>query len=310
MLKTSSNLTSFWGTHFMLPTPFTEDYEIDFHSLEKLLEVSISAKCKGVVTLGVMGEANRLLDTERLEIMKFVISKINQRLPVTVGVSSDSNYVLKSRILEAQKLGASSFLICPPRLNKPNNLSILEYYKIAQTYSEIPVVLQDLPSESGVFLDINMIKKLHSEFPIIKMIKLEDPPTPPKISNILNEIPNISIFGGLGGAFFLEELRRGATGTMTGFAYPEVLSSIYDNVTKANYDMAKKIFNYWIPLIRYENSAGIGLSIRKNILKHRGIIKYDYVRKPTPEIDTNTKKELSYILDSLNILENSENFSL
>ena len=310
MLKTSSNLTSFWGTHFMLPTPFTEDYEIDFHSLEKLLEVSISAKCKGVVTLGVMGEANRLLDTERLEIMKFVISKINQRLPVTVGVSSDSNYVLKSRILEAQKLGASSLLICPPRLNKPNNLSILEYYKIAQTYSEIPVVLQDLPSESGVFLDINMIKKLHSEFPIIKMIKLEDPPTPPKISNILNEIPNISIFGGLGGAFFLEELRRGATGTMTGFAYPEVLSSIYDNVTKANYDMAKKIFNYWIPLIRYENSAGIGLSIRKNILKHRGIIKYDYVRKPTPEIDTNTKKELSYILDSLNILENSENFSL
>ncbi|MBI64455.1 MAG: hypothetical protein CL778_04190 [Chloroflexi bacterium] len=310
MLKTSSNLTSFWGTHFMLPTPFTEDYEIDFHSLEKLLEVSISAKCKGVVTLGVMGEANRLLDTERLEIMKFVISKINQRLPVTVGVSSDSNYVLKSRILEAQKLGASSLLICPPRLNKPNNLSILEYYKIAQTYSEIPVVLQDLPSESGVFLDINMIKKLHSEFPIIKMIKLEDPPTPPKISNILNEIPNISIFGGLGGAFFLEELRRGATGTMTGFAYPEVLSSIYDNVTKGNYDMAKKIFNYWIPLIRYENSAGIGLSIRKNILKHRGIIKYDYVRKPTPEIDTNTKNELSYILDSLNILENSENFSL
>ena len=310
MLKTSSNLTSFWGTHFMLPTPFTEDYEIDFHSLEKLLEVSISAKCKGVVTLGVMGEANRLLDTERLEIMKFVISKINQRLPVTVGVSSDSNYVLKSRILEAQKLGASSLLICPPRLNKPNNLSILEYYKIAQTYSEIPVVLQDLPSESGVFLDINMIKKLHSEFPIIKMIKLEDPPTPPKISNILNEIPNISIFGGLGGAFFLEELRRGATGTMTGFAYPEVLSSIYDIVTKANYDMAKKIFNYCIPLIRYENSPGIGLSIRKNILKHRGIIKYDYVRKPTPEIDTNTKKELSYILDSLNILENSENFSL
>ena len=39
------------------------------------------------------------------------------------------------------------------------------------------------------------------------MIKLEDPPTPPKISNILKEIPNISIFGGLGGAFFLEELR-------------------------------------------------------------------------------------------------------
>ena len=310
MLEISSNFTNFWGTHFMLPTPFSEDYEIDFDSLEKLLELSVSAKCKGVVTLGVMGEANRLLDTERLEIMKFVISKINKRLPVTVGVSSDSNYVLKSRILEAQELGASSLLICPPRLNKPNNLSVMEYYKIAQNFSKIPVVLQDLPSESGVFLDINIIKKLHLEFPIIKMIKLEDPPTPPKISNILKEIPNISIFGGLGGAFFLEELRRGAVGTMTGFAYPEVLSSIYNHTNKGRYDIAKKIFNHWIPLIRYENSAGIGLSIRKNILKHRGIIKSDYVRKPTPEIDINTKKELSYMLESLNILEDSENFSL
>ena len=142
------------------------------------------------------------------------------------------------------------------------------------------------------------------------MIKLEDPPTPPKISNILKEIPNIYIFGGLGGAFFLEELRRGAVGTMTGFAYPEVLSSIYNQTTKGRYDIAKKIFNHWIPLIRYENSAGIGLSIRKNKLKHRGIIKSDYVRKPTPEIDINTKKELSYMLESLNILEDSENFSL
>ena len=52
------------------------------------------------------------------------------------------------------------------------------------------------------------------------------------------------------------------------------------------------------------------MRVRKNILKHRGIIKSDYVRKPTPEIDINTKKELSYMLESLNILEDSENFSL
>jgi 4-hydroxy-tetrahydrodipicolinate synthase len=235
---------------------------------------------------------------------------MNNRLPITVGVSSESNFVLRSRILECQDLGASAFLICPPRMNKPNETILLDYFRTAQESSKIPIVLQDLPSESGIFLNPEIIKKLKTEFPLIEMLKLEDPPTPPKISKILESIPNILIFGGLGGAFFLEELQRGASGTMTGFAYPEVLISIYKNMKTQNFDKAINIFYKWLPLIRYENSVGISISIRKNILKHRKLIKNSNIRKPTPEIDSKTLDELNLLLSTMELDQDSENFSI
>jgi len=294
----------------MLPTPFDDKGKVDYKSLENLVELSINSGCSGVVTLGVMGEANRMLDSERTTVLKFVSKSMNNRLPITVGVSSESNFVLRSRILECQDLGASAFLICPPRMNKPNETILLDYFRTAQESSKIPIVLQDLPSESGIFLNPEIIKKLKTEFPLIEMLKLEDPPTPPKISKILESIPNILIFGGLGGAFFLEELQRGASGTMTGFAYPEVLISIYKNMKTQNFDKATNIFYKWLPLIRYENSVGISISIRKNILKHRKFIKNSNVRKPTPEIDSKTLDELNLLLSTMELDQDSENFSI
>ena len=301
---------SFSGVHYMLPTPFDDNGKVDYKSLENLVELSINSGCSGVVTLGVMGEANRMLDSERTTVLKFVSKSMNNRLPITVGVSSESNFVLRSRILECQDLGASAFLICPPRMNKPNETILLDYFRTAQESSKIPIVLQDLPSESGIFLNPEIIKKLKTEFPLIEMLKLEDPPTPPKISKILETIPNIRIFGGLGGAFFLEELQRGASGTMTGFAYPEVLISIYKNMKTQNFDKATNIFYKWLPLIRYENSVGISISIRKNILKHRKFIKNSNVRKPTPEIDSKTLDELNLLLSTMELDQDSENFSI
>lgn len=301
---------SFSGVHYMLPTPFDDKGKVDYKSLENLVELSINSGCSGVVTLGVMGEANRMLDSERTTVLKFVSKSMNNRLPITVGVSSESNFVLRSRILECQDLGASAFLICPPRMNKPNETILLDYFRTAQESSKIPIVLQDLPSESGIFLNPEIIKKLKTEFPLIEMLKLEDPPTPPKISKILESIPNILIFGGLGGAFFLEELQRGASGTMTGFAYPEVLISIYKNMKTQNFDKAINIFYKWLPLIRYENSVGISISIRKNILKHRKLIKNSNIRKPTPEIDSKTLDELNLLLSTMELDQDSENFSI
>ena len=118
---------SFSGVHYMLPTPFDDNGKVDYKSLENLVEFSINSGCSGVVTLGVMGEANRMLDSERTSILKFVAKSMNNRLPITVGVSSESNFVLRSRILECQDLGASAFLICPPRMNKLNEIILLDY---------------------------------------------------------------------------------------------------------------------------------------------------------------------------------------
>ena len=193
-------------------------------------------------------------------------------------------------------------MAAPAKMAKPNSASTFNYYEAAQEVTQIPMVIQDLPEQTGVHLEPEFIEKLHTELPEAKYLKLEDPPTPQKITRVINATgAHMGVFGGLGGAFLFEELQRGAIGTMTGFAYPEVLVSIYNHLRQNNIERARNIFYSWLPLIRYENSVGIGLAIRKELMKRRGFIQTADVRSPTVPIDTRTKEELNDLLDALDM---------
>ena len=284
----------------MLPTPFDQNGDVDASSIKSLVNGARIAKCTGVVTLGVMGEAHRLTDSERGPIIDTVVKAAGDDLTVTVGVSAESGHSLAARTREAQSAGATAVMAAPAKMTKPNSTSTFGYYEAAQEITEIPIVIQDLPEQTGVHLHPEFIGKLHAELPNAKYLKLEDPPTPQKITSVIEATEGrMGVFGGLGGAFLFEELRRGAIGTMTGFAYPEVLVSIYNYVMKNDIERARNIFYSWLPLIRYENSAGIGLAIRKELMKHRGFIETADVRSPTASIDIRTKEELNDLLNAL-----------
>ena len=292
----------FHGIHFMLPTPFNQNGDVDTASFARLVAGARTAKCTGVVTLGVMGEAQRLTDSERGPIIDAVIKAANDDLTVTVGVSAESGRSLASRVRDAQSAGATAVMAAPAKMAKPNSASTFNYYEAAQEVTQIPMVIQDLPEQTGVHLEPEFIEKLHTELPEAKYLKLEDPPTPQKITRVINATgAHMGVFGGLGGAFLFEELQRGAIGTMTGFAYPEVLVSIYNHLRQNNIERARNIFYSWLPLIRYENSVGIGLAIRKELMKRRGFIQTADVRSPTVPIDTRTKEELNDLLDALDM---------
>jgi len=290
------------GIHFMLPTPFDENGDVDANSLKTLVNAARSASCRGVVTLGVMGEAHRLIDSERLPIIEAVKAAAGDDLTVTVGVRAESGRAVAERVKEAQSAGATAVMIAPAKLAKPNPQSTFSYYAAAQEVTRIPIVVQDLPEQTGVHIDPAFIAKLHGELPDAKYLKLEDPPTPQKVTRV-KEATNgsMGIFGGLGGAFLFEELRRGAVGTMTGFAYPEVLVAIHRYMSEGDTERARSIFYKWLPIIRYENSAGVSLAIRKEIMKRRGFISRTDVRPPTPPIGDDTLDELTDLMNSLDL---------
>lgn len=290
------------GIHFMLPTPFDASGVVDTTSFDRLVDCARNAGCVGVVTLGVMGESHRLTDAERGPIIDAVVAAAKDDLKVTVGASAESESVLASRVKDAQAAGASAVMIAPAKLAKPNLTATYGYYRAAQEVTRIPIVVQDLPDQTGVHLDPEFIGQLHAELSFAKYLKLEDPPTPQKISRVLETTDGgMGIFGGLGGAFLFEELRRGAIGTMTGFAYPEILVAVHKHISSGNVERARTIFYSWLPLIRYENSAGIGLAIRKEIMVRRGLIETASVRSPTPSIDDATRAELDDLMRSLDL---------
>ena len=286
----------FYGMHWMLATPFFDDEQIDFESIPRLVEHAKKSRCTGIVGLGVMGESARLTDIERAKVSEAILEN-SQGLPVTLGTTADSTKAVIDRSKEAESLGASAVMVSAPSMAKANLDALFGYYYRLAESIEIPIVMQDYPQISGVEMPVSFIARVAKEIPQVRYLKLEDPPTPTKISAIRNQAgERLGIFGGLGGVFLLDELRRGSIGAMTGFAYPEILVNICNHYLNDNLESASKLFYQYLQLIQFEQQEGIGLSIRKAGLHHRGFISTPTIRHPASNLPETTRDELETMI--------------
>ena len=136
------------------------------------------------------------------------------------------------------------------------------------------------------------------------MLKHEDWPGLNKITAVRRlaqdrNARRVSILVGNGGLFLPEELARGADGAMTGFAYPEFLVTLVDGFKSGNRDAVETLFDAYLPLLRYEQQPGIGLAVRKEILRRRGVIESARTRAPGPRLNAVDMAELTHLLDRL-----------
>ena len=133
-------------------------------------------------------------------------------------------------------------------------------------------------------------------------MKLEDPPTPTKLSMIKKSLGDrIGVFGGLGGLCLFDELNRGSLGAMTGFAFIEIFVKIVQYVQQQQHGEARELFNKYLPLVQMEMQECIGLSIRKEALRLRGLIDTALVRHPGVNIDDLTRNELKTLVSWLGL---------
>ena len=131
-----------------------------------------------------------------------------------------------------------------------------------------------------------------------------------KIDAIRQATDKFEIFGGLGGMFLLEELRRGASGTMTGFAFTEILVAVYTAFNAGQLNDAEVIFDRFLPLIRYENQPLINLTIRKAFLYRRGAIDNPTPRPPFNAIDAGSEDEITWLLKRVGINDPTQRLDL
>lgn len=289
------------GLSVIAVTPFLENGRIDYDSIETLLEFYIDKKVNGVTILGIMGEVNKLSEEERLSVMDTTIRYAKGRIPVIVGCTTESTDVSLALAKKAEEAGAYAVMIAPPR-NMNNERLLKEHYAAIAKEITLPIVLQDEPVTTGVKLSPEFIAELTREIERIQYVKLEEAPTTIKISKILKLNPDLMIFGGLGGVYYFEELERGASGIMTGFAFPELLVNTYDLYVNQNPAEAREFFYKYLPLIRFEAQLGMGgVAIRKEIYRLRGAISKAAVRAPSVAIDQKTVEELQEMTEFLGL---------
>lgn len=286
------------GVYSVLPTPFTASGEVDEASLRRVVDLFIGAGVNGVTALGVTGEVARLDDSERRRVLEIVTNQVNGRIGVVAGTSAEGTRTCIAYSRHAKAAGATAVMVSPPRMAKLNSDAVVRHYQALAEAVDVEIVVQDYPPISGYAMEPALLARIARELPSARTIKLEDPPTPFKTSRILEASQGIEvrIFGGLGGVFLLEELMAGATGAMTGFAFPEILVQIVGLFRSGRIDEAADAFYRAVPLMRFEFQEGIGMAIRKEVLHRRGALASPATRPPAAQLDKPTREALDRVL--------------
>lgn len=291
------------GVFAIFATPFTDAGKLDLKSLETLTDFYLDAGISGITVLGMMGEAPKLSPAESREVLAVVLDRVAGRVPVVVGTSAAGLDNLVSLSHHAMETGAAGVMVAPlPSLK--NDEQIENYYRqvCAALGPDVPVVVQDFPLALGVSFSVPLLQRLFQDLPQIAMLKHEDWPGLKKLSRIrqgeAEGARRISILVGNGGMFLPQELARGADGAMTGYAYPEMLVEVCRNYG-TDPEAAEDLFDAHLPIIRFETQPGLGLAVRKEILRRRGAISSAHVRKPGPVLDSLDQAELTALMNRL-----------
>ena len=290
------------GVYNITPTPFHPDGSLDVESLATLTDFTIKAGVDGMTILGVLGEAGKVSESERSQIIAAVLEAANGRIPICVGTSHTGTDQCIAYSKQAQAMGAKAVMVAPPKLSRSSDAALRRHYLAVAEAVDLPVVVQDHPTSTGVFMSVEFIAAIAEEAPHCRFLKLEDLPAPTKVSQVRAANPNVIIFGGLGGMMFLEELRHGAHGTMTGFAFPDILVEIYRRFSSGDIDGATEVFYRYCPLIRFENQPLINLALRKHIYQLHGAISSARVRAPYMPVDEDTLEDLNDLLSRLELM--------
>ena len=291
-------LTKLSGVYTVLPTPFDENGAVDRESLKRVIELFLGDGVSGFTALGVTSEVARLSDAERQLVLETTMASVNGRVPVIVGATGPGLDTCLGYCAAAQEAGAAGVMVSPPRMPKLNSAYVHRHFAAIAEKFDFAVVIQDYPPISGYHLEASLLVDLCRKIPSARTIKLEDAPTPYKTARIreLEDGLGIDIFGGLGGGYLIEELICGATGAMTGFAYPKLLVEIVSRWSSGKKDEAADFFYRHVPLMRFEFQEGIGMAIRKEMLRRRGALKHAGIRQPSATLDRPTLDTLDRIL--------------
>lgn len=292
------------GVFIIAATPFTDDGALDLQSVDTLTDFYLGCGVHGFTLLGMMGEAHKLTAEESISVVNRVIGRAQGR-QVIVGVSHAGLENVRRLSHEAMIAGAAGVMVAPPPGLKGDD-GIYNYY--AQVFQalgpDIPVVYQDYPQTTGVYLPANVFERLVDDFKQLVMLKHEDAPGLAKLTRIREgeKKPGrrrVSILVGNGGIYYPQEMRRGADGAMTGFAWPEMLVQVYDLFAKGKPEEAEDLFDIYLPLVRHEVQPAIGLALRKEVLFRRGAIKSPKQRAPGSSLTATDKAELDLLIARL-----------
>lgn len=143
-------MSLFRGSGVALVTPFTEEKDVNYEELGRLIEFQIENGTDAIIICGTTGEPVTMTEEERLSVISYTIEKVKNRIPVIAGTGGNCTEQVIAFSKKAEVVGADGLLVVTPYYNKATQNGLYEHYKAIASAVEIPIILYNVPSRTGV----------------------------------------------------------------------------------------------------------------------------------------------------------------
>ncbi len=157
-------MNKFHGTGVALITPFNTDHSVDYQGLECLINHLINGGVDYLVSLGTTGETATLSKDEKKKVWAFTAEINNGRLPLVAGIGGNNTLGVAEEIKTFDSNGYSAILSVSPYYNKPNQEGIYQHYKYLSEICELPIMLYNVPSRTGINMSPETTCRLAHDF--------------------------------------------------------------------------------------------------------------------------------------------------
>jgi 4-hydroxy-tetrahydrodipicolinate synthase/2-keto-3-deoxy-L-arabinonate dehydratase len=285
----------FKGVFPVVPTTFSESGALDLVSQNRCVDFMIDAGSSGLCILANFSEQFVLSDAERDILTRTILEHVQGRVPVIVTTTHFSTQVCVQRSVQAQSLGAAMVMVMPPYHGATIRVPESQTYEFFARLSDaltIPIMIQDAPV-SGTTLSAAFLARMAQEIEQVSYFKIETPGAASKLRELIR-LGGDAIEGPWDGEeaiTLMPDLDAGATGAMTGGAYPDGIRLIVDAHFAGRREEAAALYQQWLPLINYENRQS-GLLACKSLMQEGGVIACEAPRHPLAPMHPDTRAGL------------------
>ena len=290
-----SSTRRYRGVFPVAPTIFGDDGNLDLEGQKRAIDFMIDAGSDGLCILANFSEQFVLTDSERDSLMREVLDHVAGRVPVIVTTSHFSTAICADRSRRAQEAGAAMVMVMPPFYGatvRVGEAGIQEFFRQVSDAISIPIMVQDAPM-AGTQMSPAFLARMARQIANVSYFKIEVAGTAGKLRELI-ALGGDAIEGPWDGEeaiTLMADLDAGATGAMTGGAYPDGIRQIIDPYFAGDREAAAAAYERWLPLINYENRQ-CGLLAAKALMKEGGVIRSDAVRHPLQPLHPETRKGL------------------
>lgn len=149
----------FIGSGVALITPF-DDNTVNYKVLEELIEYQIANNTDAIIVCGTTGEPSTMTESEKKEVIRFTVEKVNKRIPVIAGTGSNCTKTVIEMSKYAESVGVDGLLIVTPYYNKTTQSGLIEHYEAIAKNVNVPIIMYNVPGRTGLNLAPSTVKEL------------------------------------------------------------------------------------------------------------------------------------------------------